>query len=116
MSKRSKKKKNKKGKGGAGEYQVVIRRNSGRGPLAPHRLSLSLLFTLIVSGNSLLNAAQTGVDIDMAMIRAGVAALFAWMVVGHVSSILAAASAPPTPLPSPSTDGNEPSDNTSLNA
>lgn len=84
----------------APEFHIVARRPHSKGPLAPYRFLITIGFALAVAGSALWNAAQTGVGVDPALIRFGVSALFAWIVVGHVSSILGSAERP-TPRSSP---------------
>lgn len=76
---------------GVPEFHVVIKRPSRRGPLAPYRFAIVVVFALVVAGRPLWDATETGVGIDAALIRIGVAALFAWIVVGRINKILAAA-------------------------
>lgn len=78
------------------EFRVVVRR-TGRGPLAPYRFAVAISFALLIAGRDLLAAAEHGVGVDDALLRAGVAGLFAWVVLGVVNSILRQA----TPVRSP---------------
>lgn len=77
------------------EFRIVVKR-PGRGPLAPYRLTIAILFTMAVSGPQLWSAAQTGMYVDGALIRAAVAGLFAWLVVGRANKILKNATPPPS--------------------
>lgn len=86
------------------EFHIVVKR-PGRGPLAPYRLAISILFALVISGTQIWAAAQTGDHVDETLIRFGVSGAFAWLVVGRINSILKAAAPPPsksagTPRPS----------------
>lgn len=77
------------------EFHIVVKR-PGRGPLAPYRLTIATAFALAISGSQLWQAAETGYGVDMALARAGLAGLFAWLLTGKVNSILKAAEAPPS--------------------
>lgn len=76
------------------EFHVVVRHPNRRGPLAPYRFSLTVVFALAVSGMPLWRATETGLDLDAAMLRTAGAALFAWIVIGRISKILGSSSAP----------------------
>ena len=69
----------------ATEFHLVVRRPSDRGPLAPYRFTLSVLFSLLVGGNALWNALPDGPGLDAAVLRVLAAALFAWIVLGVVN-------------------------------
>lgn len=77
----------------APEFHLVVRR-TGRGPLAPYRLAISIVFAIAISGAQLWAAAHGRADIDRALILAGLAGLFAWLVVGRANAILKSASTP----------------------
>jgi hypothetical protein len=76
------------------EFHIVVKR-PGRGPLAPFRFAVVIAFAFAIAGGDLYDAAQTGVGVDDALIRAGVAGVFAWFVLGMVNSILKHATARP---------------------
>lgn len=71
----------------APEFHIVVRR-PGRGPLAPYRLAITIVFAMVISGAQLWAAAQGHTSVDAALIRAAIAGLFAWLVVGRANSIL----------------------------
>lgn len=81
------------------EFHLVVRRPRGRGPLAPYRFALAVAFALVVAGRDLWDAAQNhpGAGLDAALLRAGVAALFIWILSGIVNGILASAGRPQAP-------------------
>lgn len=79
------------------EFHIVVRR-PGRGPIAPYRLVIVVAFTILIGGDQLWTAAQTGVDVDSALVRCLLAGTFAWLVLGWTNSILKTAS-PPRPAP-----------------
>lgn len=78
------------------EFRIVVKR-PGRGPLAPYRLTIAILFTMAISGSQLWAAAQTGMQVDAALVRAAVSGLFAWIVVGRANKILKNATPPAQP-------------------
>lgn len=71
----------------APEFHIVVRR-PGRGPLAPYRFAITVIFVMAISGTQLWEAAHGTASVDSALIRAGIAGLFAWVVVGRANSIL----------------------------
>jgi hypothetical protein len=71
------------------EFHLVVRHPNRRGPLAPYRFTITVVFALVVSGGALWDATDTGVGIDMALLRIAGSALLAWIIVGRVSKILA---------------------------
>src|SRR6056297_1896513 len=71
------------------EFHLVVRRPNRRGPLAPYRFAITVVFAFIVSGAALWDAAETGVGVDVALLRTAGSALLAWIIVGRVSKILA---------------------------
>ena len=73
------------------QFHVVVRRHNRRGPLGPYRLAMAVAFSMLVAGEQLLMAAETGVGVDDALIRAALAAWFIWILAGIVSRILATA-------------------------
>lgn len=92
---------------GGPEFHVVVRHQDRRGPLGPYRLSLAVGFAMLIAGNDLLAAASSGTDIDTALINAGVAAGFIWILSGIVSRILASGGRPsPQQIPLPKTDAD----------
>ena len=70
------------------EFHIVVRRPNARGPIGPYRLTIAVLFALFVAGRDLYDAAMTGTNYDGALIHAGMAALFIWVLSGVVNSIL----------------------------
>ena len=71
------------------EFHLVVRHPNRRGPLAPYRFAITVVFALVVSGGALWDATESGVGIDMALLRIAGSALLAWIIVGRVSKILA---------------------------
>lgn len=71
------------------EFHLVVRRPSQRGPLAPYRLTISVVFGLVLAGRRMLTAAETGVGVDSSMLLFGGSTLFAWILVGVLSKLLA---------------------------
>ena len=80
------------------EFRVVVSRPHRRGPLAPYRLALAVVFALLVAGGRMWTALSTGQADDAALLVAAGAGLFVWIVTTIISSILAAG----TPHPAPS--------------
>lgn len=76
------------------EFHIIVRRPNRKGPLAPYRFAIVIVFALAVSGIPLLDATETGRDIDLALGRTALSALFAWLVVGRINKILASADLP----------------------
>lgn len=76
------------------EFHIVVRRPNRHGPIAPYRMALSVAFALFVAGRELWHAVQDGVGYDDALIHAGAAALFIWVLSGIVNSILVNGSQP----------------------
>lgn len=87
------------------EFQIVVKRPGGRGPLAPYRFAITFMFVALVCGRSLLMAAETGHGVDGALLRCAGAGLFAWLVLGRISKILSAPARPPT-RPAPTGSSN----------
>lgn len=79
------------------EFHIVVRRPRGRGPLAPYRFALAVAFALALAGRDLWRAAVGDGELDAALLRAGVAALFIWILSGIVNGILASAEPPQQP-------------------
>lgn len=75
------------------EFHLVVRR-PGRGPLAPYRLSIAIVFAIAISGTRLWAAAHGTAPVDAALIMAAVAGTFAWLVVGRANAILKSAAPP----------------------
>jgi len=75
----------------APQFHLVVRRPSRKGPIAPYRFVISVVFALALAGMPVWDAAETGEGIDAALLRAGGAALFAWVVLGRVNTILSSA-------------------------
>lgn len=82
------------------EFHIVVRRPNARGPIGPYRLTIAVMFALFVAGRELWDAAMTGSNYDGALIHAGMAALFIWVLSGVVNSILRT-SRPPNGAPAP---------------
>ena len=78
------------------EFHIVVRR-PGRGPLAPYRLSIAILFAFAVAGTRLWAAANGSTAVDGALLLAAIAGTFAWLVVGRANAILKAAAPPKRP-------------------
>lgn len=76
------------------EFHVVVRRPNRRGPLAPYRFAITVVFALLVSGAPLWRATETGEGIDRALIRLALTAVFAWILLGQINKILASANVP----------------------
>lgn len=68
-----------------------------QGPLGPWRLSISVLVSLGFTGVALWNAAQTGVDTDMALLRSFGVAFITWIALGRLNRVLASDDADDTP-------------------
>jgi hypothetical protein len=62
-----------------------------RGPLGPWRLSLAVAAAAVFTGMPLLDAAQTGLGLDMALARSFGVAFLVWIASGWVNKMLAAA-------------------------
>lgn len=61
------------------------------GPLAPWRLVITVVATVVLTGQRLLDALMSGIDTDFALLRSfGVAALI-WFSIGMVNRVLVAA-------------------------
>lgn len=75
------------------EFHIVVRR-PGRGPLAPYRLSIAIVFAIAISATRLWAAAHGSAPVDGALLWAALAGAFAWFVVGRANAILKAASPP----------------------
>ena len=78
------------------EFHIVVRR-PGRGPLAPDRLSIAIVFAIAIAGTRLWAAAHGTAPVDAALLLAAIAGAFAWLVVGRANAILRAASPPKRP-------------------
>jgi hypothetical protein len=72
----------------APEFRIIVKRPNRRGPIAPYRMALTVLFVFFVAGRQLWAAAMTGYGSDGALIDAGVAGLFIWVLSGIVNAIL----------------------------
>ena len=77
----------------APEFRIVVRR-PGRGPIAPYRLLIVMLFVFAIVGRDLYAAAMTGANVDDALIRGAIAGIFAWFVLGRMNAILKQATPP----------------------
>ena len=73
----------------APEFHIVVRRPRRPGPLGPYRFTITTAFAAVVTGAPLWRSLETGVGIDAALIRTGVASLLMWVLAGHVNRILA---------------------------
>lgn len=76
------------------EFHLVVRHPNRRGPLAPYRFAITVVFAFAVSGAALWDATETGVGIDIALLRTAASALLAWIIVGRISKILASSVSP----------------------
>lgn len=93
------------------EFHVVVRRPNRRGPLGPYRLALAVAFAMVIAGQQLLDAATTGTpSVDAALLRAGLAATFIWLLSGVVSRILAHGDRPPSSTAKPAAPASGPAD------
>lgn len=86
--------KGEKGKGdqgkGKGKGKKVKR---PPGPLAPWRLSIVVAVSAITTGQALLDAAQTGIQLDLALMRSFGVAFVLWIVLGKINRVLGDAQA-----------------------
>lgn len=78
----------------APEFHIVVRRPSGRSPLAPYRFALTVAFALAVGGTKLWSGLRDGIGLDDAVTRVLVAALFAWIMLGIVNRAVKPANVP----------------------
>jgi hypothetical protein len=60
-----------------------------QGPLGPWRLSISVLVALGFTGMPLWQTAQTGVGLDMALLRSFGVAFITWIATGRLNKMLA---------------------------
>ena len=58
------------------------------GPLAPWRLCLVVALAAVTTGMPLVNAAKTGVGLDMALLRSFGIAFLAWVALGRINRVL----------------------------
>lgn len=58
------------------------------GPLAPWRLSIAIAASAAFTGMPLIDAARSGVDVDMAMLRSFGLAFLTWVAVGALNRAL----------------------------
>jgi hypothetical protein len=72
----------------APEFRIIVKRPNRRGPIAPYRMALTVLFVFFVAGRQLWAAAMNGYGAEGALIDAGVAGLFIWVLSGIVNAIL----------------------------
>jgi hypothetical protein len=84
------------------EFQIVVKRPSPHGPLAPYRFAISVLVTMLVTFDDLRAAALGDASGDAALLRAIGVAVFTWMVLSILNRILA--SSPPTGAPGPDSE------------
>jgi hypothetical protein len=61
------------------------------GPLGPWRFSLSVVAAAALTGMPLLDAVETGVGLDMALLRTFGAAFLVWIATGMINKMLATA-------------------------
>ena len=78
----------------APEFHLVVKRPSGRSPLAPYRFALTVAFALAVGGNKLWSGLRDSIALDDAVTRVLVAALFAWIMLGIVNRAVKPANLP----------------------
>lgn len=81
------------------EFHIVVRRPNHKGPIAPYRMTLAVAFAMFVAGRELWHAVQSGTGYDDALIHAGAAAVFIWVLSGIVNSILTNGAPPSKPRP-----------------
>ncbi len=60
-----------------------------QGPLGPWRLSISVLVALGFTGMPLWQTAQTGIGVDMALLRSFGVAFITWIATGRLNRMLA---------------------------
>jgi len=65
------------------------------GPLAPWRLALVVALAAATTGMPLLDAAKTGVGLDLALLRSFGIAFLGWIALGRINHVLRQASADP---------------------
>lgn len=82
---------------GVPEFQIVVKRPSTRGPLAPYRFAISVLVTMLVTFDDLRAAAFGDANGDDAMLRAIGVAVFTWIVLSVLNRILASVPPPDEP-------------------
>lgn len=75
---------------GLPEFHIIVRR-PGKGPIAPYRFAITVLFALLVAGPDLWEALHGLREIDDALIKSGIAGLMAWVVLGLADAILRSA-------------------------
>ncbi|WP_420452481.1 hypothetical protein [Ilumatobacter sp.] len=73
------------------EFRLVITRPDGPGPLGPYRLALAVGFALLVAGGRMWTSISHGHADDSALIVAGAAGAFVWVVTTVINRILATA-------------------------
>lgn len=61
---------------------------AGPGPLAPYRFALSLGFAALVAGQPLLDAAEGGEGLELALLKALGAAVVMWFPTGLINRLL----------------------------
>lgn len=91
------------GRGGrraSSDFELVVRRTSSAGPLAPYRFALGVAFALLVAGRQLWAAFEGTGPIDEALLRALLAGVFIWIVTGAINRILVLGDEHPLELPS----------------
>lgn len=72
-------------------FHLVVERPRRPGPLAPYRFVLAIAFATVIAGRPLWDAAETGVDLEPALLRAAGAAALMWFLSGQINRILATA-------------------------
>ena len=73
-----------------GGHETVV---AVAGPLAPWRLVLVVALAAVTTGMPLMHAAQTGVGLDMALLRSFGIAFLAWVALGRINRVLGRAAA-----------------------
>jgi hypothetical protein len=100
------------------EFHIIVRRPGSRGPLSPYRFAITVAFSLLVAGTDLWEAFHGLRPVDDALIKAAIAGLMSWIVLGLADSILRSTpphrivrtAAPTTQGPVASTPPNRPAD------
>jgi hypothetical protein len=75
-------------KGDLGDVGKVVPIKKMPGPLGPWRLSLSVAVAGLTTGLPLIHAAQTGVQLDLALLRSFGIAFLTWWLLGRINRVL----------------------------